>query len=277
MLVDAWTWDFYHNSSAGSSNWGGGQVHRTGDFMASIAAWNAAHSGNVALGIYEYGPGLPWPVYAATLGATMDAVTTILTLPNATAYNAHDDRQDDAAKIQPGTWLRVDSEWVTVVSRSGATCTVNRAQAGTTAAPHSVGAYLRNDWLEGVRDITLHPNFRIAHYDALAFFQGAGVSICIPSSLDQEWSGGTAWSDYHAIAQPPGMGDGSDGKANNLLCLARRGQANSKAATVSQDANTVSVRGQAMIDWVGSGSPSGRPRRKVRFVARPRSWNSMAR
>ena len=125
---------------------------------------------------------------------------------------------------------------MTVVSRSGAACTVNRAQGGTTAAAHAAGTYLRNDWIEGIRDLTLHPNYRIAHYDALAFFQAAGVSICIPSSLDQEWSGGNAWSDYHAIAQPPGMGDGSDGKANNLLCLARRGQANSKAATVSQDA-----------------------------------------
>ena len=207
----------------------------------------------------------------------MDASTTTLTLPNATAYDPHADNWDDAAKVQPGTWLRCDSEWMTVVSRSGVTCTVNRGQGGTTAAPHSSGAELRNDWIEGIRDLTLHPNYRIAHFDALAFFQSHGVSICLPSTLDQTWTGGNAWSDYHGIAQPPGMGDGSDGKANNLLCLARRGQAHSKAATVSQDANTVSVRGQAMIDWANSGSPSGRPRRKVRFVARPRSRNSMAR
>jgi hypothetical protein len=197
-----------------------------------------------------------------------------------------------------GQYLNVDSEWVLVTGitanvpdDNGGTLAISRAQLGSTAAGH-FGAppfstppgsvlrsrsYLQNDWLEGVRDLTLHPNFRIAHRDALERFQALGVKRLIPSSLDQEWSGGTAWSDYHAIAQPPGMGDGSDGKANNLLCLARRGQANSKAATLSQDLNTVSVRGQAMIDWASSGSPSGRPRRKVRFVARPRSWNSMAR
>ena len=55
--------------SVGNSNWGGGQVHRIGDFKAAIDAWNAAHAGSVRLGIYEYGPGLPWPVYNAAASA----------------------------------------------------------------------------------------------------------------------------------------------------------------------------------------------------------------
>jgi hypothetical protein len=90
--------------------------------------------------------------------------------------------------------------------------------------------------------------------------------------LFRSWYTGHAWDDYHGFMQLPGKGDGSDGKANNLLCLARPGTGQ-KSATTNQDANTVSVRGQAMIDWANSGSP----RRKVRFVARPRSRNSMAR
>jgi hypothetical protein len=144
---------------------------------------------------------------------------------------------------------------MTVVSRSGATCTVNRAQGGTTAAPHAAGTTINNDWLQGIRDITLHPNFRVAHFDMLCLLQASGVSLCIPSSLDQNWPSGAAFSDYHAIAQRPGAGDGSDGQADNRTCLARRGQPNSKAATVSQDAVTVSVRGQAEIDFL---TPPGR-------------------
>ena len=214
------------------------------------------------------------------LGAAMDATTTTLTLPTATANPLDDDSATTPAKIQPGTWLLCGTEWMTVVVQvRGDMHGGPRRRAGRRprrARPRG-DAHVRNDWIEGIRDLTLHPNFRIAHRDALAFFQAYGVSLCMPSSLDQEWTGGNGWADYHAIAQPPGMGDGSDGKADNRLCLARRGQANSKAATVNQDANTVSVRGQAMIDWVNSGSPSGRPRRKPRFVPRPRSRNSMAR
>jgi hypothetical protein len=345
-LVDAWIWDFCENTSVGNSNWGGGQVHRTGDFKAAIDAWNAAHGGTVELGVYEYGPGLPWPVYTATPAAAMDSATTTLILPNATAYNPHDDARDDCAKICPGTWLHLGDEWMTVASRVGAACVVNRAQGGTTAAPHGFGpdtgtllvapiaagdptcrvqnrlvafvgqylnvdsewvlvtgitanvpddnggtlaisraqlgstaaghfgappfstppgailrsrSYLQNDWLEGVRDLTLHPNFRIAHRDALERFQALGVKRLIPSSLDQEWSGGTAWSDYHAIAQRPGRGDGTGGGLDNRLCLARRGQAHSKAATVNQDLNTDSVRGQAQIDFLRQGGGHRRP------------------
>ena len=64
-----------------------------------------------------------------------------------------------------------------------------------------------NDWVEGIRDLTLHPNFRIAHFDALAFFQAHGVSLCMPSSLGPgRGATATAWSDYHAITQRPGHG-----------------------------------------------------------------------
>jgi hypothetical protein len=55
---------------------------------------------------------------------------------------------------------------------------------------------------------------------------------------------------YHGPAQLYGRGDGSDGKADNRLCLATPGQANSKAANVNQDQHNVSVRGQAFLDWM---------------------------
>lgn len=261
MLVDAWIWDVYRNTSGGGgAKWAGAMLHRTSDYKSAIDSWNAANGGAVALGIYEYGPEKPWPVYYGALGAAMDATTTTLPLQSATAYNPLDDNWADANKVQPGAWLLVDNEWMTVSGpRSGLDVPVNRGQGGTTAAAHASGSQVRNDWIEGVRDLTYHPNYRIAHYDVLAFFQANGVSICIPSSLDQDFPGGSAWADYHGIGQQPGMGDGSDGKANNLLCLARRGQANSKPANVSQDFN-VSVRGQAMIEFLQGAAPAAPPR-----------------
>lgn len=271
MLVDAWIWDFHDNTDTGLS-----QLHRVGDFNAAIVAWNSAHGGAVDLEIYEYGPQIPWPNYGAGIGAAMDASTTTLTLSAGVNPNPLNNASDDAAKIQPGSWIVCGSEWMTVVSRSGATCTVVRGQGGTTAAAHAAGSYCRNDWIEGTMDLTLHPNFRFAHFDAMAFFQSHGVMHMMPSSMGGFWYGGNAWADYHAIDQLPGMGDGSDGKANNLLCLARRGQPNSKPRTVNYDVNTVSVRGQAMIDFLAPPAPpsgSGhRPgvirRRKGRMVMR---------
>ena len=50
--------------------------------------------------------------------------------------------------------------------------------------------------------------------------------------------------------QPHGKGDGSDGKANNRLCLATPGYPNSKASTTNQDQQNVSVRVQASLEWM---------------------------
>ncbi len=122
MLVDAWIWDFYHNTSPGDRNWPGGQTYRVSSFKIAIDAWNLAHKDDlghvdVKLGIYEYGASITWPVYNASIAAPMDATTTTLTLANATARNPHDDEWDNCAKVCPGTWLRVGDEWVTVVAR----------------------------------------------------------------------------------------------------------------------------------------------------------------
>ena len=68
MLVDAWIWDFYENTSGGGWNYSGSQSYRMGDFKSSIDAWNAAHGGAVGIVIYEYGPEKPWPVYNTSLG-----------------------------------------------------------------------------------------------------------------------------------------------------------------------------------------------------------------
>jgi hypothetical protein len=57
------------------------------------------------------------------------------------------------------------------------------------------------------------------------------------------------WGDFEYNGQQAGRGDGSDGKANNLLCRATPGLPNSKHPTVNMAENVVSVRGQAVLDY----------------------------
>jgi len=47
-----------------------------------------------------------------------------------------------------------------------------------------------------------------------------------------------------------GRGDGLDGKFDNRLCLATPGKTYTKGPEVDQDANAVSVRGKAFLDWM---------------------------
>src|SRR5208283_5225255 len=81
--------------------------------------------------------------------------------------------------------------------------------------------------------------------------------------------GGTDWGLYHGPIQPYGRGDGSDGKSNNLLCLATPGQSHSKASTVNQDLQNVSVRGAAFLNWMQAAAPSKNTPKKLVFRRRP--------
>jgi len=99
-------------------------------------------------------------------------------------------------------------------------------------------------------DITYDPSWLIIEQDMFALWQRAGVLNVNIYSYDIYYYGGNNWGVYHCPGQLPGRGDGSDGKANNRLCLATPGFEYSKAATTNQDQNTVSVRGQAFLEWM---------------------------
>jgi hypothetical protein len=248
MSVDVHMWDHWYGNSSGSFNWGGHNQTLMGQWQSTIAAANAAHGSNIRLNIYEYAPYIPAALFDGNLGAAMDAVTTTLTLSAGEDPQPLNISQYDAAMVQPGSWLMVNSEWMHVTARTGAVCTVTRGQSGTAAAAHPNGARCRGDWIEFVRDVTLHPNFRVFTGDAFALFQSKGVHMCVCSTQSGVWYGGQSLDDYHGFPQLPGAGDGSDGRANNLICPARPGP-DQKPPWVNQDLNTVSVRGRAQIDW----------------------------
>lgn len=245
QLVDLWIFDVYYNTSSRS------QVPKLASFRSTLDAWNAANGTNVDLLIYEYSPEIPWPVHNSTLSAAIDATTTTIPLSNVTNLSA-------------GAYLRCGSEWMLVQGVTGLNATVARGQSGTTAAAQASGASVRNAWIESVRDLANHPNFRTVDKDTFALFQKYGVKHCVLSSFSQHYDSGHLWGTYHALAQEPGPGDGSGGSIDNLLTLARPGQARTKAAKVNLDINTVNVRGQACLDWNKAAAPA----RRLKYIPR---------
>ena len=112
-------------------------------------------------------------------------------------------------------------------------------------APHSA-----NDLTTLARDLPYDPNWLIIEQDFYALLQTSGFVNLNMYSYDIYYVGNDNWGVYHSPCQPYGKGDGSDGKANNRLCLATPGFTHTKAATTNQDQQNVSVRGQAFLEWM---------------------------
>ena len=100
-------------------------------------------------------------------------------------------------------------------------------------------------------DIIYNPAWRIYEKDFFALVQASGFvdnaiyGYCYPAYY------ANLWSVINWPAQPYGKGDGSDGKANNKLCMATPALVYSRGSTTNQDQQNVSVRGQAFLEWMG--------------------------
>ena len=99
-------------------------------------------------------------------------------------------------------------------------------------------------------DIEKDPVWRIYEKDYYAWLQQYGFTGCATYAHSLYYYAANCWGVYKFIGQQPGLGDGSDGKANNRDCLCSPEFTESKSATTNQDANTVSVRGQAHLEWM---------------------------
>ena len=100
------------------------------------------------------------------------------------------------------------------------------------------------------RDISYDPVWRIYEKDFYALMQSLGFTDMTIQSNVAYYFYQSDWAMFVWGHQPPGKGDGSDGKANNRLCLATPGYPYSKASTTNQDQQNVSVRGQAFLEWM---------------------------
>jgi hypothetical protein len=85
---------------------------------------------------------------------------------------------------------------------------------------------------------------RVGGADGIAYFSYVGLPFW---NANQGYFSLWGMSQYNG--QPPGRGDGSDGKADNRLCLATPGKTNSKPAWQNQDEHNVSVRLQSLLDY----------------------------
>ena len=100
------------------------------------------------------------------------------------------------------------------------------------------------------RDLPYDPNWLIIEQDFYALLQASSFVNINLYSYGIYYYSTNNWALYHWPYQPYGKGDGSDGKANNRLCLATPGFTHTKAATTNQDQQNVSVRGQAFLKWM---------------------------
>lgn len=208
---------------------------------AVINSYNTAHGEDCGLYGYEGGMYRACPPLTPTITAGID--DTQVTVPVSSAAGL--------VRFCP---LLIGSEWVTVMSVAGNVLTVTRGAYGSTAAAHANGTTTRTAYVERSHDMMYNPCAYFWEQEHYSLLQEAGFvahntyAIFIGSA-----EAGTYYGAYHIQTQQFGYGNGLDGKLDNRLTLACPGKANSKGPLVDQDAHTVSVRGQAFLDWM-SGS-----------------------
>ncbi len=151
---------------------------------------------------------------------------------------------------QPGTggwnaWMAAEkADIAAYTAATGIPCVLYGYEGGWGGPPN-----INNAWTIS-HDIVYDPNWLIIEQDMFALYQISGFARLNTYSYGIYYDGTNNWGVYHGPTQLPGKGDGSDGKANNRLCLATPGFEYSKAATTNQDQFCVSVRGQAFLEWM---------------------------
>jgi len=116
------------------------------------------------------------------------------------------------------------------------------------------------NYKEKEHDIWYHPNMYICIQDMIANLQEGGYTIFNWFGSFGAWFAARNWWQlYQYHYHEAGRGDGSDGKANNLLCLARPGQVNTKLPTTNQDYENVCVVAGAWLAWNAEEEPEEPP------------------
>jgi len=205
---------------------------------ATINAHNAAHGTSVRLYGYEGGISLICPILSTTLPSAIDAATPTVVVTN-------------AVNMRPGMPLVCGSEYMTIVSIAGNTLTVTRGAYGSVATTHAALAAIRACYIERSHDLLYNPNVYYLEREHYGILQDAGFLRHHTYALSMgSAETGTYYGMYHIQTQVAGRGDGLDGKFDNRLCLATPGKTYTKGPEVDQDANAVSVRGKAFLDWM---------------------------
>lgn len=149
-------------------------------------------------------------------------------------------------------------------SATGNNCQLISYEGGIELVFPSSGA----NWNERNRDFVYSPVFRHAEADWYLLVQQSGFKLFNVFDHANDWyQGHYTWGFYHHQDQLAGKGDGSDGLADNRLCLAEPGLPHSKDSTTNQDLANVSVRGRTWLDWNNGQTAQMFCLRVVRVVA----------
>jgi hypothetical protein len=140
----------------------------------------------------------------------------------------------------------------------GSTITATRGINGSYTGSHASGVLSRNTWVEWSYDIVSHPQFYIVEQDYYLANQMFGYSDFCNMTFANAVAQAEQWLLFRYLGDVAGRGDGSDGKANNLLCRSLPGLSGTKSLTTNLYENTVSVRAKAWQDW-NAGVTSGPP------------------
>lgn len=177
---------------------------------------------------------------------------------NATTFNSYDDEQAIDMWVHELFYnTRTYNAWIALTkvgidaynTATGKHCVLMGYEGGAEIIPPNSATTIHV--IERNHDILYNPNWYWAEQDFYYWLQLRGFTALHVYSLSQYWNP-EGWGMYHGLLQPHGRGDGSDGKANNLLYRANPSAANYKGINVNQDDRCVSVRGQAFIDWLNS-------------------------
>lgn len=232
--IDLFTWEQRYSTAD--------NVQYVKAHKAAVDAYNLANGTSANLVSYEGSLDQLTPYNTPiTLDGAIDSSQTSITVSNAATIG-----------LYPGVYLSIEDEWVLITAVSGNDLTVTRGANGTTAASHSTGVSVKDaTYLHWCHDMAYHPNIYRAMLDLLRDFQDNGLDLLTYYALIKPWqSDGKNWSLRNWIYQQAGRGDGSDGKANNLLTLARPGETYTKSAGDNQDFENVAPLLLAYQNWI---------------------------
>lgn len=254
-------WLQLNMATSGSTAYG----YHLGVFKAAIDAYNAATGLSCRLIGYEGGLQVPIP-YVVQGGGT---VATISGSPTVTGTGTA-----FMSVFAAGDQIRVGSSTTYTVQSVDSDTQITLT--GNASANVSGGSYYLwvKDAIPKTRDMKYSPNFRVVQYNEWTLWQSKGMAHFSQFCYTYEHFKDTLnppryneWGMFHHMFQPWGVGDGSDGKADNRLTLAVQGLPNSKTSNVNQDGANVSVRGYAHRLW--NAEVYGTQARRPRFLPRP--------
>jgi len=106
-------------------------------------------------------------------------------------------------------------------------------------------------------DLCNNPTMYCAHTDMMSICQDRGIhGYCFFDHMQWPHQVAQGTGFYHEMwgltcyhGQPGGRGDGSDGKADNRIALARPGQAGTKSPLANYGTSNVSTRLGSVLDW----------------------------